>query len=70
MTTIRALIRKDPDSGRLVGWVPQLLPEGRCESDDYLALTAELERMVHRIMEQREPGSTLAGVVIETASVI
>lgn len=70
MTTIRALIRKDPDTGRLIGWVPLLMPAARCESDDFTTLREELERTVHRVLEQRQPGSTEQGVRIETASVI
>lgn len=70
MTIVRALIRKDPSTGRLVGWVPHLLPTVRCESDDFVALQEELERAVLLMMEQQEPGSTRGGVRIETASVI
>ena len=70
MTIVRALIRKDPESGRYVAWVPQLMPGARCESDDFLTLREELERTVHRIMEQQVPGSTSGGIRIETASVI
>ena len=70
MTTIRALIRKDPETGRLVGWVPLLMPAARCESDDFTALREELERTVYRVLEQQRPGSTEHGVRIETASVI
>jgi hypothetical protein len=70
MTTVRALIRKDPKSGRLVAWVPRLLPTVRCESDDFASLNKELERVVRAALEQQEPGSTEFGVRIETASVI
>lgn len=70
MTTVRALIRKDPVSGRLVGWVPRLMPAVQCESDDFIALNRELERIVHAELEQRQPGSTQRGIRIETASVI
>ena len=70
MTTVRALIRKDPTSGRLVAWVPRLIPAIRCESDDFASLNRELERVVHAALEQQKPGSTQLGVRIETASVI
>jgi hypothetical protein len=70
MTTVRALIRKDPATGRFVAWVPRLMPAARCESDDFNSLRAELERTVHRVLEQQEPGSTRLGIRIETASVI
>ena len=70
MTIVRALIRRDPDTGRLVAWVPRLMPESRCEADDFGALREELERTVFRLLEQESPGSTKSGVRIETASVI
>jgi hypothetical protein len=70
MTIVRALIRKDRSTGRYVAWVPRLMPAGQCESDDFLAVREEIERTVHRLMEQHEPGSTRGGVRIETASVI
>lgn len=70
MTTVRALIMKDPETGRLVGWVPNLLPGSRCESDDFTTLREELERTVLDLLEQQSPGSTEAGIRLETASVI
>jgi hypothetical protein len=70
MTIVRALIRRDPETGRFVGWVPSLLPEGRCESDDFALLREELERTIFRLMEQVEPGCTKNGLRIETASVV
>jgi hypothetical protein len=70
MTTVRALIRKDPTSGRFVAWVPRLMPAARCESDDFVSVNQELERVVRAVLEQRQPGSTLLGIRIETASVI
>jgi hypothetical protein len=70
MTTVRALIRKDPVSGRLVGWVPRMMPAARCESDDFVALTEELERIVRAVMEEQQPGAGARGIRIETASVI
>jgi hypothetical protein len=70
MTIVRALIRKDPETGKLVGWVPLLMPAARCESDDFMALKEELERTVYRVLEQQQPGSTENGIRIETASVI
>ena len=70
MTIVRALIRRDPDTGRLVAWVPGLLPAGRCESDDFGLLREELERTVFQLLEQESPGSTKNGIRIETASVI
>jgi hypothetical protein len=70
MTTVRALIKKDPATGHYVAWVPRLMPAARCESDDFATVNEEIERTVHRLMEQLEPGSTLNGVRIETASVI
>jgi hypothetical protein len=70
MTTVRALIRKDPQSGRLVGWVPRMMPAAHCESDDFQSLNRELERIVHDLLEQQHPGAVEAGIRIETASVI
>lgn len=70
MTVVRALIRRDPATGRLVAWVPRLMPAARCESNDLPSLREELERTVRRVMEQKQPGSTLNGIRIETASVI
>jgi hypothetical protein len=54
----------------LVAWVPRLLPAVRCESDDFLSLNEELERIVRAVLEQQQPGSTKTGLRIETASVI
>jgi len=70
MRTVRALIRKDPVTGRFIAWVPQLMPAASCESDDFSSLREDLEKTIHRVLEQRQPGSTLRGVRIETASVI
>lgn len=70
MTIVRALIRRDPSTGRLVAWVPKLMPAARCESDDLTSLRRELEVVVHRALEQERPGSTVNGIRIETASVI
>ena len=70
MTTVRALIRKDPVSGRLVGWVPRLMPAAHCESDDFLALNQELQRLVYSVLEEQQPGATRRGIRIETASII
>jgi hypothetical protein len=46
------------------------MPAARCESDDFASLNQELERVVHAVLEQQQPGSTRLGVRIETASVI
>jgi hypothetical protein len=70
MTIVRALIRKDPVSGRLVGWVPLMMPAATCESDDFSSLQRDLEHLVHDLLEQQQPGVTRGGVRIETASVI
>ena len=70
MRIVRALIRKDPDTGRLVGWVPELLPDSRCESDDFVSLREDLERTALRLIEQGSPGATTNGIRLETASVI